>query len=51
MCRHNWREINDIRVCLRCGLTVIKNGSVLFDRNIMNYRPRKKGRKKNGKET
>lgn len=45
MCSHLWREINDIRVCARCGLTVRKlDGKIMFDRGYSNY-SKKKGRK------
>lgn len=48
MCRHtNTQKINGVRVCLKCGLTLTKDGKVLFDKGIVNYKPkRKKGGKK-----
>lgn len=45
MCSHVWREINDIRVCARCGLTIRKlDGKIIFDRDYANA-GKKKGRK------
>lgn len=45
MCNHsNTKKINDIRVCLNCGLTILPNGKVMFDRKISN--PKQKKRKK-----
>lgn len=45
MCRHLWRDINDVRVCQRCGMTVrTLDGKVMFDRRFPNAV--KKGRKK-----
>lgn len=42
MCSHtNTRKINDVKVCLNCGLTILPNGKVIFDRKITNYRPEK----------
>ena len=35
MCNHIWKIVNDVRVCLRCGLTINRfDGSVLFDRKL-----------------
>ena len=41
MCAHDWRFINDVKVCLKCGLT-IANGKVIFDRKLPNYKKPKK---------
>jgi len=36
MCRHIWKDVNDLRVCLRCGLTVrrLDGAVVCFDRKL-----------------
>ena len=35
MCNHVWKTVNDVRVCLRCGITVVRNnGKVIFDRKL-----------------
>lgn len=35
MCRHLWKVVNDVRVCLRCGMTVSRYDSkVIFDRKL-----------------
>lgn len=35
MCNHIWKIVNDVRVCLRCGLTVNRfDGAVMFDRKL-----------------
>ena len=36
MCNHIWKVVNDVRVCLRCGLTVSRfDGSIVgFDRKL-----------------
>lgn len=51
-CSHsNLRVINDVRVCLKCGLTLTKDGKVIFDRPLVDYVNEKKGRgKKHGKD-
>lgn len=52
MCPHtNTRKINDVRVCLNCGMTISNDGRILFDKKIVNYKPRKKNkrRSRNGK--
>lgn len=38
MCRHEWRKVNDVLVCLRCGLTRTYDGKVIFDRKMANYK-------------
>lgn len=43
MCNHNWNKINDVSVCLRCGLTRVAN-RIIFDRKISNIN-RKRGKK------
>lgn len=43
MCNHsNVKRINDIRVCLDCGLTVTNDNKIIFDRKIVNYKPKKR---------
>lgn len=35
MCKHVWRMVNDVRVCLRCGLTISRfDGKPIFDRKL-----------------
>lgn len=47
MCPHTWKKLNDVFVCLRCGMTRTNDGKIFFDRKIVNYRPKKrKGGKK-----
>lgn len=47
MCNHIWKVVNDVRVCLRCGLTVRRSNNAIvgFDRKLPNYLQEK------GKET
>ena len=42
MCGHNWRKVNDVWVCLNCGLTRTHDGKILFDRKITNYKSKKR---------
>ena len=42
MCSHNWQKINDVYVCMRCGLTRTYDGKLIFDRKIANYKPKKR---------
>lgn len=48
MCSHDFRKINDIKVCVRCGLTMPQDGRPFFDKKIVAYYQRKKGGKKHG---
>lgn len=45
MCKHDVVIINDAKICKKCGLTLL-NGKVFFDRKIVNYKPKKRGKKK-----
>lgn len=50
MCNHsNTVRINDVKVCLKCGMTITHDGNVIFDRKITNYN-KKRGKRKNGKK-
>lgn len=46
MCSHQWIKFNDVVVCARCGLTRTKDGKILFDRGLPNYKPKKRGKKR-----
>ena len=46
MCSHDWRKINEVWVCMRCGITKMPDGKIFFDRKLPNYKPKKKGRGK-----
>ena len=49
-CTHsNTKKVNDLKICLSCGLTLTPDGKVVFDRKIVNYKPKKR-RKANGKK-
>lgn len=46
MCNHIWKKVNDVRVCVRCGLTVNRlTGELIFDRRLADVGNRKKGSK------
>ena len=35
MCNHIWKMVNDVRICLRCGITINRfDGKVIFDRKL-----------------
>lgn len=42
MCSHIWKKINEVQVCVRCGLTRLPNGRMFFDRALPNYLDKKK---------
>jgi len=46
MCNHEWIKINSVTVCMRCGLTRTNDGTIIFDRKIVNYKPKKRKKKK-----
>jgi hypothetical protein len=41
MCSHNWKKVNDVSVCIRCGMTRTHDGKIMFDKKIVNYKPKK----------
>lgn len=45
MCRHEMIEVNDIKVCKKCGLTVLKDGRLFFDKQFVRQMQRKKVKK------
>ena len=49
-CSHSWKTINDIKVCINCGLTRTYDGKLLFDKKIINYKRKrvKKNERKKG---
>lgn len=40
-CSHSWKKVNDVQVCIRCGLTRISDGKIIFDRRLPNYKSKK----------
>nr|DAD87176.1 MAG TPA: hypothetical protein [Siphoviridae sp. ctM4P7] len=45
MCRHEMIKVNDIKVCKKCGLTVLKDGRLFFDKQFVRQMQRKKVKK------
>lgn len=41
MCNHVWKIVNDVRVCLRCGLTMRRGVVIGFDRKLPNILSKK----------
>ena len=46
MCNHEWQTVNDVKVCMRCGLTRTYDGKIFFDRKFPTYRPKKRKKRK-----
>ena len=42
MCGHEWKKVNEVWVCLRCGLTKMPDGRILFDRKLPNVKSKKR---------
>lgn len=47
MCGHVWKKYNDTWVCVRCGITKLPDGKIIFDRKLPNYKSKKRKVKKN----
>lgn len=48
MCVHKLKQINDIRVCTQCGLTIPLGGRPFFDKKLVAYYARRKEGKGHG---
>lgn len=46
MCNHNIIKTGGCKVCVKCGMTLLNNNKIFFDRKLPNYKSKKKGRKK-----
>lgn len=46
MCGHEWKKVNDIYVCVRCGLTKTYDGRIFFDRKVVDYKQKKRKRRR-----
>ena len=38
MCNHAWKKVNDVWVCVKCGLTRLESGHIFFDKQIISYK-------------
>ena len=48
-CNHsNTKKVNDIKVCLQCGMSIMPDGKIYFDKDIVNYRPKRRKKQKKG---
>ena len=45
-CPHIWKKVNEVKVCVRCGLTRTYDGRILFDKALVAELSRKEKRKK-----
>jgi hypothetical protein len=45
MCNHIWKKVNDVHICVNCGLTRTYDGKIMFDRKLPSYIKNKKKRK------
>lgn len=46
MCGHQWRKLNDVYICVRCGLTKTYDGKIIFDRRLPSKLNKKEKRKR-----
>lgn len=49
MCSHNWRKFGEVWACMNCGLTKTSDGRLFFDKELPNYKPKKKNKKRGKK--
>lgn len=43
MCKHDIKQVNNVRVCVKCGLTRTPDGRIMFDKKIVNFKYNRKG--------
>lgn len=48
MCAHKFKQINEVRLCTKCGLTIPQGGKPFFDKQLVAYYQRQKGEKGHG---
>lgn len=46
MCSHIWTKVNDILICKKCALNLLPDGTLFFDKKIINYKSKKRKVKK-----
>lgn len=42
MCSHKMVNVGGVKVCLKCGMTVLSDGSIYFDRKLPNYKSKRR---------
>lgn len=35
MCKHNWKKVNDVDVCIKCGLSVCNGRILMIDKKLV----------------
>lgn len=35
MCKHEFVSLNKTKACIKCGLTILANGKIVFDKELM----------------
>ena len=45
MCSHNFKIMNDVKACVKCGLTITFDNKAFFDRKLVKYANKKRGAK------
>ena len=48
MCGHDWKNVNEVKVCTKCGLTMPDGGRPFFDKKIVAYFQKRKRGKEHG---
>ena len=49
MCGHDWKNVNEVKVCTKCGLTMPDRGCrPFFDKKIVAYCQKRKRGKEHG---
>lgn len=41
MCKHQWKRINDVDVCVKCGLSICDGKFIMFDKKFVQKHGRK----------
>ena len=43
ICNHEFITFENTKACIKCGMTVLSNNKIMFDKKIVNYKPKQKG--------
>lgn len=43
ICNHEFIIFENTKACVKCGMTVLASGKIMFDKKIINYKPKQKG--------
>lgn len=43
ICNHVFVTFKNTKACVKCGMTILPNKKIMFDKKIINYKTKQKG--------